>query len=527
MSQCDISSPGSSGSTSRGERLAARLAALLEAHRFALLALFSVCYFGVVLLLASRKLFWYDELFTWHIAQMPSVADMRHALDQGMELHPLPFFLVTRLGLALVDNDHIGMRLPEMVGVWTAAVCVFLFVARRTNALYGTMAIMTLLLTRAMRYAYEGRPYGLALGFVGLSLYAWQRATEEGRRTIWLVVLALAIAGIVSSSFYAILAVFALVAGEAVRTWSRKKIDWGVWGAMATGLASILFYLPDLLRGMSRFSEGSWASPYKMVVFDMYRSLFGDFTLILVPLVAVVPLVLAFRSPRPFQPDGTAGRLVPREIVAAVALLALPVVGYLAAELAVEAITARYVLPATIGFSILLPLAAFRLARGSALFATAYVAVAAVAFAATGVAFEYSSLGRAHLAVPRLRKLLAEQPADLPVAILDPIPALVLMHYEEPENAKRLVYILPRRDPMPPQELAAWREHSTWLKMREVFPVQVEELPIFREEHPRFLLYRSGPESDTGIRKVIESGTRMELVAVEGSDRLYLVEPAR
>jgi hypothetical protein len=160
------------------EEYSERLAALLERHRLGSLALFSLVYFGIMLAFAWHKRFWYDELFTYYIATMPSVGDIRHALAIPLDNHPLPFYLVTRAALNILGNEHVAARLPGMVGVWLAAVCLFVFVARRTNALYGMAALATLLVSFAARYAYEARPYGLALG---LSARAHGVAGCDGR----------------------------------------------------------------------------------------------------------------------------------------------------------------------------------------------------------------------------------------------------------------------------------------------------------------------------------------------------------
>jgi hypothetical protein len=46
------------------ESIASRLAETLERRKGAVLAVFSVAYFGLTFYRASRKFFWFDELFT-------------------------------------------------------------------------------------------------------------------------------------------------------------------------------------------------------------------------------------------------------------------------------------------------------------------------------------------------------------------------------------------------------------------------------------------------------------------------------
>jgi hypothetical protein len=483
-------------------------------------------YLGVMLALAAHKWFWYDELFTYYIATMPSLADIRHALEIPLDNHPIEFYLVTRAALDLLGNEHVAARLPGIVGLWLAALCLFVFVARRTNALYGVVAMVSLFVTLAARYAYEARPYGLALGLSALALTTWQGAADGQRRTLSLIGLALALAGVVSTSYYASLVIVPIAAAELLRTRDRGKIDWPIWAAFGVGVITILLHYWGFVRGIERFSVPTWASPYKMVVIDMYRSLFGNFVLVLVGVLAAFPLYASFRGRPSAETQGVAGRFVRHEIVAAVGFLLMPLLGTLAAVLVVNAITARYVLSTALGFSILLAFTAFRAMRSSAVAGIAFVFVVA-AIGAVGVAFEWYTLGNQRAELEEFRELLSDQPADLPIVISSPIPAWELMHYERPETAARLYYVVPRPTDRSPQELAAWHDRQTWLKLPRYFPVQAEELPLFVDSHRRFLFLDSRTSGTRRLRPLLELGAALELVAAGHGLRLYMVDANR
>lgn len=70
---------------------------------------------------------------------------MRQSADQ----QPPPFFLVSRAAGALLSDAQVAFRLPEMLGYWLASVCVFHWVRRRSSALYGAVALSSLLVTGA------------------------------------------------------------------------------------------------------------------------------------------------------------------------------------------------------------------------------------------------------------------------------------------------------------------------------------------------------------------------------------------
>src|SRR5262249_59636705 len=82
------------------------------------------------------------------------------------------------------------------------SLCLFRFVWKRSSALYGFAAMLFPLVTAAYDYGYEARPYGVVLGFSGLSLVFWQSATDGHYRKISLVALGLALAAAVLTHYY-------------------------------------------------------------------------------------------------------------------------------------------------------------------------------------------------------------------------------------------------------------------------------------------------------------------------------------
>src|SRR6185295_14459378 len=101
-------------------------------------------------------------------------------------------------------------------------------VSRRTSTLYGLLAAALTFATGALRYATEARPYGLVVGFCALALVCWQAAADDHCRKLSLTGVAVAVAAAISSSYYAVLILAPLGAGELVRSLTRRKIDWPV-----------------------------------------------------------------------------------------------------------------------------------------------------------------------------------------------------------------------------------------------------------------------------------------------------------
>src|SRR5579875_327267 len=74
------------------------------------LAAFSVFYFADVLLRASEKYFWCDELFTLYLCRA-SPASLWHALQVGMDSNPPLFYALTKASNAIFGEGLIGTRM--------------------------------------------------------------------------------------------------------------------------------------------------------------------------------------------------------------------------------------------------------------------------------------------------------------------------------------------------------------------------------------------------------------------------------
>src|SRR4029450_5632279 len=141
----------------------------LEKRKLCFLSGFSILYLLLTCLIASRRLMWNDEFFTYYIAVLPHISDIWSALLSGGEQCPPFVHLITRASVTLFGVNHISIRLPEVLGFWVMSLCLFQFVSKRSSALYGSVAMLFPLVTAAYHYATEARPYGLVLGFSGLA----------------------------------------------------------------------------------------------------------------------------------------------------------------------------------------------------------------------------------------------------------------------------------------------------------------------------------------------------------------------
>jgi hypothetical protein len=312
----------------------------------------------VWLLTASVKPLWNDELFTLHVANQPLFGGLWDALESGIEQTPPGFYLLSRASMEIVGSGPVAMRVPAMLAVAAAMLCVYLFVARRLGRIAGVIAPLVLLTTQAYRYSYEARAYALVLAFVAGALLCWQSYTMDKRPRAALVGLALTGAAAVSCHYYALLALIPIALGEAVRTLREGHVDRRVWAALAATPVPLLVFLPLMASSMD-FATVFWTVPYGTSLGGFYPWLLPGIAFEVVVLLGLAVTVVALRRSRRTTTASTptTPQLTLHELVAALGLALLPLVAVIIGELVTGAFTGRYAVPAVLGVAILIPAA--------------------------------------------------------------------------------------------------------------------------------------------------------------------------
>ncbi len=153
-------------------RLFETMARWVEGDKLLSFLIFSFFYFLGACGKASSKLFWFDELFSLYVAQLPSLSAIWNALHEGVDKHPPLHYLLIRASHWVFGTGELATRLPFIIGYWLALLFLFLLIAKRWGSLIAYLSVIFLCLSGFYGYAFEARPYALVLACCSVSLLA-------------------------------------------------------------------------------------------------------------------------------------------------------------------------------------------------------------------------------------------------------------------------------------------------------------------------------------------------------------------
>jgi hypothetical protein len=473
------------------------------------------------LMQSSRTPEGYDEAFTTNIARTERIGDIWMALERGTDLNPPLYYLAVRAMDRALGKTRLALRLPSVLGYVLMSVCLYYFVVRWYSAPYAWLAMLFPLVTQASSYAFDGRPYGLLLGFSALALVCWQAATEGEARPLAIFGLWLSLAAAVSAHYYAVLIVLPLAAGEATRTWTRKRVDLAVWAALLLGLLPLLAFGPLLAAGR-KYSATFWAKPNWRNTPLFYSFLLADSAPALVALLLV--LVLANRASWPaladMPGDGNGRELPLHGLAAAIGFAVMPALAMALAIVARLGFTNRYALTSVIGLSALVAVAAHQALRGRG----APAIVLAITLYAWYDFDHYgpirTSLGRgpaptvSNLPDARVLDLAAE--FDLPVVVPNAHHYLQSVEALPAELGSRLIYVSAEDD-------------TVTLGLRALSrlrPIEVHTLASLIEKNKRFFVYQTHDDKVGNwlTLRLVEDGASVTVRMQDAKSRLFQVE---
>jgi hypothetical protein len=321
------------------------------------IALLSAVYFADIFVRASRKCFWFDELFAVYLCRLPTFKDTWAAVTHGADFNPPLFYLLIRFAQRLFGEGLIATRLPAIFGVWLFCICLFLFVARRAGAISGFIAGAFPFFTLAQYYAYEARAHGMVLGWCGLTLICWQRSLQGRARHLWLAGFGLSLTGALLTHVYAVYLLVPFAAVEVYSLLTSGRPDWRIVAVMTLVFTSVTLgvYLP-LFRAYRSTISTTFAAASHDVFQRFLVNVIGPATTVLLVWVILTALERMRRSPL----TNAAAVIPPREMVLAAGFACIPLAGLLGAKVSHGPFLDRYFLPSIAGYAIFLGFAVSR-----------------------------------------------------------------------------------------------------------------------------------------------------------------------
>jgi uncharacterized membrane protein len=206
----------------------------------------------VATLRAVHKPLWFDEIFTRVLAGMPTPAEVVEALRTPVDAMPPLYYFICRAGMLLLPDDHLGIRLPSVIGFLVAVWAVFAFLSSRVDRLSALTGAVFVACTALADYAYEARPYALMTGSVGCAVLAWQRVD---RSPVWPIALACSLGLAVSCHYYAVFVWPAFALAELLVLVCERRCRIGVWLALVIGLIPFVVCWPLLASVRSAIGQ--------------------------------------------------------------------------------------------------------------------------------------------------------------------------------------------------------------------------------------------------------------------------------
>jgi len=489
---------------------------VLTSSRFALILFVTVSIweFGVLFLMARRRLFWYDELVTFHVSNLHPFSILWRALQAGVDSTPPGYNLLVQLARKLPGDPHVTLRLPSILGYILSLLGVYLFSRKKLPAFAGLTAVLLITLSPFREYALEARPYSLLVGFLAMSAVLWQRIDETWFMT---PLLALFLILAVSSHYLAVVALSSFGIAELAWTLLSRRIRWGVWAACLLASSPFFVCLPVLLHFRDIFGENIWARPSWILVRNTYGSYLGLDSKLVSVLILFFGLVVGdslLRMVRPPRKRPCECGFSAPEIILVSGFVFYPALLVVLTKLLGSSYTSRYGWPAILG----LVLGSVYLLRTLWLrSSSAYLLVALlIAFGLQG-GHDFWMLykaGSTRVRVDerwtRLAELSRSEPG-IPVVIGSGIGYLEAAEYAPLELRDRLVQVV---DPdVATRLVGSDTTDKTNRLLAEFIPLRVEDLSRFQAAHQKFILY-SGGAYDWFTQYLVDSRYNMRLIGV-------------
>src|SRR5215471_6375491 len=236
--------------------------------------LLAVFYFVTSIYIAGHRTFWFDELFTLHIARLANWRTVWSALANGADALPPPYYMVVRAFDSLFGTGDVAARLPSALAMVIGLLVIFDSGRRLMNGLHGLVAMAVATCSFLPYYGYEARSYAIYFMFSCVALWAW---TNESLSTKSQAILfgAAYFAG-ECFHYYFGMCLLPFVVFELLRWKPGQKPSMKIFVGIVGCFIPVLILSPLILSFSRKFAGGYWNRPTFLELRAIFSQLFPD-----------------------------------------------------------------------------------------------------------------------------------------------------------------------------------------------------------------------------------------------------------
>ena len=301
--------------------------------------LLAVFFLGTSLYIASKRLFWNDEIYTVVLARLPDLSTIWSALLAGADHVPIPGLILVRLSELLFGQGEFAARLPSVLALAAGMLVTFDCVRRLTDGLHGLIAEAVLACSFLPFYGYEARMYAVYFLFSALALRLWLHTAEASRAAACAFGAVFMIATMFH--YYFILGLVPYLLYELVR---RHKPSSKTIAGVAGSFLALLLLSPQFAASRKITSNPGWWATPSLGKLHYVPTEFFPAGMFLLGVMMVGVAVAGRRGPAkvPAMSDGERLSWL---------FLTIPVAGYFLAELVTNSFSRRYFINALPGIA--------------------------------------------------------------------------------------------------------------------------------------------------------------------------------
>jgi Dolichyl-phosphate-mannose-protein mannosyltransferase len=458
--------------------------------------------------IGNRRYVWFDELFTFDIANSPSLKDLWHR-ELAFDLQPPAGYLLSRASMHIFGANPFGLRFPSMVEFYVGSLAVLLYVQRKAGVGFATLAVLLLWgASPTLYYAVEARPYALIFFSFSCLLLSWDIATRSNPRRLALLGVGMATFCLATAHVFSVFTLFAFIVAEGVRFWRRRKADYALWAALFLPMLAMSIYVP-LTRAFAGVVFAIYASP--QTISSFYLNTLGA------PILSFVLLAVLLAASMPGDVDPKrAPEFAAEDLALFACLLANPILVNLLLIHRRGTFYDRYCLTSQV--AIMAALAIFLGLRVRRNRWAAYVGSIVLVFFIVKTQVWHVL----HFPAPRNAAFLASIQPSLPIVVGEGQVFVEMNRYESASLLSRVYFLKDSQASMQYMHTNLFQDYMAPDVMKKAgfpFTANVAQYSRFVSQHRQFLLL--GARTEWVFQKLLYSGASIAFVGGY-SDLLYL-----